>query len=156
MPQSRYTVALVTLLALLGLLVVSSLLSTMHAFMGGSRTDVDFAALNTLQRYGIGFSVILILLSTLVFATFRGVRPGLRVAWQHVPGWLLFAAGMLVFLALVGELSYFLMRGSPLLDAEWINHSALLCMIVSPIAACFVYAVIHAASGAGPYTKERW
>ena len=156
MATSRYTILLVTLLTLLGLLVVSSLLSTMHAFMGGSQTDVDFAALNTLQRYGIGFSVLLILLSTLVFATFRGVRPGLRVAWQHIPGWLLFASGMLVFLALVGELSYFLMRNSPLLGTEWINHSALVCMIVSPVAACFVYAVIHASSGAAPYTKERW
>ena len=156
MRQSNYTIALVVLLALLGLLVVSSLLSTMHSFMGGSRSDVDFAALNTLQRYGIGFSMLLILLSIVVFATFRGVRPGLRVAWQHVPGWLLFGSGMLIFLALIGELSYFLMRDSALLDREWINHAALLCMIASSVAACFVYAVIHAASGAAPYLKERW
>ncbi len=156
MKQSNYTIALVVLLGLLTLLVISCLLSTMHAFMGGSRSDVDFATLNTLQRYGIGFSILLILLSTLVFATFRGVRPGLKVAWQHIPGWLLFASGMLIFLALMGELSYFLMRDSSLLDTEWINHAALLCMIASSVAACFVYAVIHAASGAAPYLKERW
>ncbi len=154
MTQTRYTAILVTLLALLGLLVVSSLLSTMHAFMGGSEVEAD--SLNQLQLYGIGLSVALILLSVFVFATFRGVWPGLRVAWQHVPGWLLFAASMLIFLALLGELSYFLMRDSSLLDAEWINHASLICMIASSIAACFVYAVIHAASGAAPYTKERW
>ena len=156
MKQSNYTITLVVLLALLGLLVVSSLLSTMHSFMGGSPTNIDFASLNTLQRYGIGFSVLLIVLSVFVFATFRGVRPGLKVAWQHIPGWLLFSSGMLVFLALLGELSYFLMRDSSLLDREWINHAALLCMIASSVAACFVYAVIHAASGAAPYVKERW
>ncbi|MEM8685111.1 MAG: hypothetical protein AAGA33_09150 [Pseudomonadota bacterium] len=156
MKPSNYNAALIVLLGLLALLVVTCLLSTMHSFMGGSRTDVDFVALNTLQRYGIGFSMLLIVLSVLVFATFRGVRPGLSVAWQHVPGWLLFASGMLIFLALVGELSYFLMRDSALLATEWINHAALLCMMSSSVAACFVYAVIHAASGAAPYLKERW
>ncbi|MEM6512740.1 MAG: hypothetical protein AAF660_06990 [Pseudomonadota bacterium] len=155
MTRSKYTVTLAFLLAVLGLLIASSLLSTMIAFMGGSG-DASFQLLTTLQHYGIGFSAALTLLSILVFATFRGVTPGLQVAWQHVPGWLLFGAGMLIFLALLGELSYFLMRNSTLLDAEWVNHAALLCLIAASIAACFVYAVIHAASGAAPYVRARW
>ncbi len=156
MPPALYKLLFILIYSALGLLIVSCLLSAMHAFMGGTRDQADFSDLHALQSYGIGFAGFLCVLAVTLLGTFRGVAGGLRLAWEHVPGWMVFGAAMLVFLALMGELSYFLLRNSTLTDGEWVNHVALACLITSSLAVCLVYSVQHASSGRPGFSKERW
>lgn len=142
--------------ALLATMVFTSLVSLMHAFMGGGRDSGGFARLESFQIFGVGLSVAALTYSLLYFARDGRLLSGRRGAWQHMPGWLVFIAVVLNVLALVGELSYALLMGAEELLTEWINHVALVCLASSSTAFLFLFAVGHAHGGGQPFAKERW
>ncbi len=142
--------------AMLATMILTSLVSVMHAFMGGSRLNPDFLQLQAYQVFGIGLSVAVFIYSLVFFSKNGALATGLGVAWQHMPGWLLFPVLLLNMLALVGELSYLLLKDATELTTEWINHVALICLGASSIAFVFMFAVSHAYEGRTPYSKDRW
>lgn len=142
--------------AILATMVLTSLVSVMHAFMGGSSQNPDFLQLRSYQVFGIGLSVAVLLYSLVFFSKNGSLSGGLGAAWRHMPGWLIFPAIILILLVLVGELSYLLLRNATELMTEWINHVALICLGTSSIAFVFMFAVSHAYSGGEPFSKARW
>ena len=142
--------------AILATMVLTSLVSVMHAFMGGSGRNPDFLQLRSYQVFGIGLSAAVLLYSLVFFSRNGTLSAGLGKAWRHIPGWLVFSAIVLNLLVLVGELSYLLLRNATDLMTEWINHVALVCLGTSSIAFAFMFAVSHAYSGGEPFSKARW
>lgn len=157
MIENRHVTMLFTVLqAMLVTMILSSLVSVMHAFMGGSQMNPDFLQLHAYQVFGIGLSVAVLLYSLVYFSKTGSPLAGLGTAWQHIPGWLIFGVVMLNSLALCGELSYLLLSGATELMTEWVNHVALLCLGASSIAFMFLYAVSHVYAGGKPFSKARW
>lgn len=142
--------------AMLVTMILTSLVSIMHAFMGGSRDNPDFLQLHAYQVFGIGLSTAVFLYSLLFFSRTGSLSEGLGAAWQHMPGWLMFCVLMLNLLALCGELSYLLLADATELMTEWINHVALICLGSASIAFMFLFAVSHAHAGGKPFSKARW
>lgn len=142
--------------AMLVTMILTSLVSIMHAFMGGSSNNPDFLQLHAYQVFGIGLSVAVLMYSLAFFSRSGSLPAGLGAAWQHMPGWLVFAVVMLNLLALCGELSYLLLAGATELMTEWVNHVALICLGASSIAFMFLFAVSHAQAGGKPFSKQRW
>ena len=142
--------------AMLVTMVLTSLVSIMHAFMGGSRQNPDFLQLHAYQVFGIGLSIAVLMHSLVYFSKTGSLLAGLGTAWHHMPGCLIFCALMLNLLALCGELSYLLLSGATELMTEWINHVALVSLGASSIAFMFLFAVSHAHAGGEPFSKARW
>ena len=157
MIENRHVTMLFTVLqALLATMILTSLISIMHAFMGGSRHHPDFLQLHAYQFFGIGLSIAVLMYSLVYFSRTSSLSTGVGAAWQHMPGWLIFCVFMLNLLALCGELTYLLLSDATELMTEWINHVALICLGASSIAFLFLYAVSHAHSGGKPFSKGRW
>ena len=134
----------------------SCLISLMYAFMGGSAASADFAALNVLQGFGIGLSVLAILFCIGSVSRGLSARETYQTLWQHIPGWLVFVIVLLASLVFIGELSYALLLRAELAQSEWENHVALLCLLSSSIAYGLVFALLHRRAGLSPYSKQRW
>ncbi|MDJ0758953.1 MAG: hypothetical protein QNJ19_06100 [Woeseiaceae bacterium] len=154
--NKHLAILFIVLQAVLATMILTSLISVMHAFMGGSRSNPDFLQLYGFQVFGIGLSVAAMIYSLLFFSRNGALATGLSVAWKHMPGWLLFPVFLLNMLAICGELSYLLLRDATELMTEWINHVALICLGASSVAFLFMFAVSHAYAGGAPYSKERW
>jgi len=148
----RFKTLCSALTVLLGLLSASCVLSVMFAFMGAETPR----GLVIAQVAGLSLSLLLGVIGIAYFTTFRGLAAGITLAWHHTPGWLAFAASVCASLALLGELSYYLIRHTDLDTVLWSSHLALLCLASAAISMCIVYAVGHAADGATPYEKARW
>lgn len=142
--------------AMLVTMILTSLVSIMHAFMGGSSDNPDFLQLHAYQVFGIGLSIAVLVYSLVFFSRTGTLQAGFVAAWQHIPGWLIFGVVLLNLLALCGELSYLLLAGATELMTEWINHVALVCLGASSIAFMFLFAVSHAHAGGKPFPKQRW
>ncbi len=134
----------------------SCLVSLMYAFMGGSATNADFAALNVIQRFGIVLSILVVLFCVGSVSRGRSARETYQTLWQHIPGWLVFVILLLGSLVFIGELSYALLLRAELVRSEWENHVALLCLLSSSVAYGVVFALLHQRAGLSPYSKERW
>lgn len=139
---------------LLGLLILGSLWSLMHAFTGGKAGD--FQALDSLQFSGLLFSTVVAMTCLFILSRERGLSAGIGIAWNHVPGWLLMAGTVLVSLAVVGELTYYLLRDAVWISNDWVNHSALFCLSLSTLAFVLVSGTGRYLSGGAPYSKARW
>lgn len=145
------------LLAALVAVSATCLVSLMYAFMGISpQQQGGLAALHLAQQLGVALAAVIIAASLSAFALGRGLRAGIVLAWAHIPGWMLLIVVMMLSLAILGELSYFLLRDSPLLHEEWVNHAALLCLAAGSVSVSLLYAYQHAISGRPPYDKHRW
>ena len=141
-------------LVLLGILITSSLGSLMHAFTGGAAGD--YQTLDSLQFSGILFSLMAMIACLSLISRGRGIAEGIRVAWMHTPTWLILASVVVVSLAVVGELSYFLLRDAVWIPNDWFNHSALVCLSLATLAFLLVSGTGRYMSGRGPHPKKRW
>ena len=124
--------------------------------MGGSREQVDDAQLNMIQIGGTAFALLVIVWGVTWFADQRGLRVALHAIWLNVPGWLVFAMFIAGLLGLIGELSYLLVAFTDFPIADWRNHAALACLVLSSIAFAVLFAVDNVSQGRDPYPKERW
>ena len=88
--NKQLTILFIVVQAMLATMILTSLVSVMHAFMGGSRSNPDFLQLQGYQVFGIGLSVAVLVYSLLFFSKNGALVTGVGVAWKHMPGWLLF------------------------------------------------------------------
>ena len=143
-------------LFILAFVVLSSLVTMMIVFTGGSLegADVRGLLLTQLAAVPVGLGILALELSS--FVRLNGWRDGVRLLWQKIPAWLVLAFVLVNSLVLVGELSVllldYLMQGSP----AWTDHVPLLAMLSSSAAFSVLYAKTAQLYGNGVKSLGRW
>ena len=135
---------------------LSCIATLMYSFMGGSDGGPDARALVALQRSGIVVGAL-----TIVFCLARSIRDsgrrnGLRLLWRHLPGWLVFAGGLMLSLAVMGEVAWVVIRYSADGLVGSFNHVSLICLGSSTLAFMLLFATVHRLRGHAEFSKARW
>ncbi len=140
----------------LGFVILSSLVTMMIIFTGGSLDGADVRGLLLTQLVSVPVAVLLIGIEVSAFVRLNGWRNGLQLLWQKIPAWLVLAFALVNSLVFIGELSVllldYLMQGSP----SWTDHVPLIAMLTSSSAFAVLYGKTAQLYGNGVRSLGRW
>ncbi len=143
-------------LFILAFVVLSSLVTMMIVFTGGSLEGADVRGLLLTQLAAVPICLGILAFEVNSFVRLNGWGNGFRLLWQKIPAWLVLAFVLVNSLVLVGELSVllldYLMQGSP----AWTDHVPLLAMLSSSSAFSVLYAKTAQLYGSGVKSLGRW
>lgn len=150
------TMASKVLLVGLAFLGLSCIATLMFSFMGGYAGSPDASALISLQRAGIVLGAVTVVSCVAFSIRQTGLGGSARALWRHMPGWLVFAGGLLVSLTLMGEIAWVVVHYSTTAIAATFNHVSLICLGTSSLAFMVLFATVHRTRGHPEYSKARW
>ncbi len=143
-------------LFLLAFVILSSLVTMMIVFTGGSLEGADVRGLLLTQLASVPVGLGILAFEISGFVRLNGWRKGLNLLWQKIPAWLVLAFVLVNSLVLIGELSVllldYLMQGS----TAWTDHVPLLSMLSSSAAFSVLYGKTAQLYGNGVKTLGRW
>ncbi len=140
----------------LAFVILSSLVTMMIIFTGGSLDGADVRGLLLTQLVSVPMALGLLALEINAFVRLNGWRDGLKLLWQKIPAWLVLAFILVNSLVFIGELSVllldYLMQGS----GSWTDHVPLLAMLSSSAAFSVIYGKTAQLYGNGVKSVGRW
>lgn len=142
------------LLALLAMLVLTSLVSLMAVFMGGGQSGADLGTLKTIQLWSIPVTLLITLNVLLSYPKTRTRRA--RELWDDVPQWLVFIFMLLNSLSIAGVVALYIAMRAFETSVSWEQHIPLVCLFCASLAFCAIYARTFHRDGAAPPLAGRW
>ena len=126
------------LTAIFAVMLASSLVSMMAAFVGSQ--GADFQDLLRLQAILVPVSIAIVVWCFALLIRQYGYEYGLRKFWRVLPGWLIFAVFVFNSLVLVAELSFILIQYHTATARPWQEHLPAATALSSSLAlaACYV------------------
>lgn len=143
-----------TLLAVLGLIAMSCLISLMVLFIGGGTSGPDLEGLMLVQALSIPVAIGILAFVIALFLAAYGRRDGLALLWQAIPQWLVFGFVLLNSLTIAGELALLIMADALGTTVPLGDHVPLLALLATTSAAVALYARTQA--GKAPGLSGRW
>ncbi len=142
-------------LIMLIIVILSCLVSIMVLFIGGNLTGPDLGTLVQIQSLSVpaGIAVIIWTLASVGRGTL-GER--IKTLYAAMPQWLIFSAVVLNLLVASGELALITVAISTDQEVSWIDHVALVSMLASSLAFCFLYGHSQRLSGRHHAFSGRW
>ncbi|MDJ0938175.1 MAG: hypothetical protein QNJ00_00295 [Woeseiaceae bacterium] len=141
-------------LAVLAMIVVSTLFSLMVLFMGGGQSAPDLEGMMYVQAAAIPFAIAVIAFVTLLFVSAWGWRDGLGRLWQAMPQWLVFAFVLLNSLFIAGEMAMWIVARAYDEALDWRQQVPLVSLFLSSAAFLVLYARTRV--GKTPVLSGRW
>lgn len=120
-----------------GVILISSFVSMMAAFVGSDGDDLR--DLLVLQIALIPFSIIVVLYCLSALVREYGYSGALRAFWRELPGWLLFAVLAANSLVMIAELSFLLLQYHTGNLQPWQDHVPAISALTSSVALAFCY-----------------
>jgi len=143
-------------LAALGVIIATCLVSLMVVFMGGPEGASDFRSLLALQLAAIPLALIATLVSLAIVATREGPGPAITLIWRALPQWMLLGFLVLNALCLFGEVSLLIVALATEAAVPWQQHVPLIAMFCCSIAFLIVYAHSRLNRTREPAMSGRW
>ncbi len=143
-------------LFLLGLIILSSLVTLMVVFTGGSFTGADLTGLFLIQILAVPVATLILGYEIAAFVLPNGWKGGLAMLWAKIPAWLILALVLLNSLVLVGELSVVLLNHLMEESVPWTEHVPLIALLSSSLAFAVIYAKTEQLYGTGTANVGRW
>lgn len=147
---------LMSTLFLLGLIILSSLVTLMVVFTGGSFTGADLTGLFLIQVVSVPAAILILALEILAFVRPNGWKLGLGLLWSKIPAWLVLALLLLNSLVLIGELSVVLLNHLMEESVHWSEHVPLAALLSSSLAFAVIYAKVAQLYWKGTASVGRW
>lgn len=143
-------------LAVLGTVIVTCLVSLMVVFMGGPQGASDFRALLSLQLAAIPFGLLAVAVSLATRGIREGFGPAVRSIWRALPTWMLLGFLVLNSLCVFGEVSLLIVAYATEATVPWQDHVPLISMLFCSIAFMIVYAHGRLNRTSEPAMSGRW
>ena len=140
---------------MLAIVILSCLVSIMTLFIGGSLSGSDPGMLMQLQSLSVLVGIVVSLWT--IASVGRGTLiERLKKLYAAMPQWLVFGAVVLNLLVASGETALITVAISTDQKVSWIDHVALVSMLVSSLAFCFLYGQSQRLSGRHHAFSGRW
>ncbi len=143
-------------LAVLGAVIATCLVSLMVVFMGGPEGANDFRSLLALQLAAIPLALLAAAVALTVVATREGIGPAMTSIWRALPQWMLLGFLVLNSLCVFGEVSLLIVAYATEVAVPWQQHVPLIAMFCCSIAFMIVYAHARLKRTREPARSGRW
>lgn len=143
-------------IAVLGLVVLSCLASTMALFMGAGSSATDLQSLLQFQIVSVPIALVVICLCRFVPGGSSGKGPSFKELYTAVPQWLIFSFVLLNLLVASGEVALLVAARTTHEGTEWIAHAPLISMFTCSLAVCAAYARLQILAGRPVAFSGRW
>ena len=143
-------------LAVLGAIIATCLVSLMVVFMGGPQGSNDFRALLSLQLAAIPLALFAGTVSLTVLGMRAGFGPAMKSVWRALPQWMLLGFVVLNSLCVFGEVSLLIVAYATEVSVPWQDHVPLVSMLSCSIAFMIVYAHSRLNRTSEPAMSGRW
>lgn len=147
---------LYTWLFLLGLVILSCLVTLMVAMTGGSLTGADLTGLLIIQSASIPLTFLYVAIETATFVRLNGWKLGLGLLWRKIPAWLVLALLLLNSLVFIGELSVLLLDYLMEERLPWSEHVPFVALLFASLAFAVLYAKVAQLYWDGVTRLGRW
>ena len=143
-------------LAVLGAIIATCLVSLMVVFMGGPQGSSDFRALLLLQLAAIPLALFAGALSLTVLGMRESFGRAAKSIWRALPTWMLLGFIVLNSLCVFGEVSLLIVAYATEVAVPWQQHVPLICMLCCSVAFMIVYAHGRLNRTDEPAMSGRW
>ena len=143
-------------LAVLGAIIATCLVSLMVVFMGGPQGASDFRSLLSLQLAAIPLALLAAAVSLATVGIREGLGPAVKSIWRALPTWMLLGFIVLNSLCVFGEVSLLIVAYATEATVPWQEHVPLISMLSCSVAFMIVYAHGRLNRTSEPAMSGRW